>query len=55
VQELKEVCEERGLPKPTYLARAQLAQQLADARGEAALEEDLALAATDPQVGQDQT
>jgi len=50
-QELKEVSEERGLPRPAYSSRSTLSQLLADVRGEAALEEELQEAATDAQVG----
>uniref|UniRef100_A0A7S3QR11 SAP domain-containing protein n=1 Tax=Dunaliella tertiolecta TaxID=3047 RepID=A0A7S3QR11_DUNTE len=48
--ELKEIYEERGLPRPNYGSRNTLAQLLADVRAEAALEEELRQAATDPQV-----
>jgi hypothetical protein len=53
VQELKEVCDQQGLPRPTYGSRHELASQLAEIRARLMLEEELAQAEQDPQVGED--
>ena len=50
LQELKEIYEEQGLPRPAYSSRNSLAQLLAEVRADAALQEELKLAVTEPEV-----